>query len=102
MPSARLSRSSAGSGSSGRPTSRRTVSLAGGALVVLGDRNSRIKDFFDLHHLASRFTFDRLTLVEAVRRTFAQRYTPVPSEAPIGLTAAYWDKIGRASCRERV
>jgi len=65
------------------------------ALVVLGDRNSRIKDFFDLHHLASRFTFDRLTLVEAVRRTFAQRHTPVPSEAPIGLTAAYWDNPSR-------
>ena len=29
------------------------------AMVVLGDRNSRIKDFFDLHHLARRFEFDR-------------------------------------------
>lgn len=35
------------------------------ALVVLGDRNSRIKDFFDLHDLAGRFTFDRATLAEA-------------------------------------
>ena len=32
------------------------------AMVVLGDRNSRIKDFFDLHYLASRFEFDRATL----------------------------------------
>lgn len=37
------------------------------AIVVLGDRNSRIKDFFDLHHLGSRFEFDRATLAEAVR-----------------------------------
>ncbi len=34
------------------------------AMVVLGDRNSRIKDFFDLHHLASRFEFDRATLAD--------------------------------------
>lgn len=46
------------------------------AMVVLGDRNSRIKDFFDLHHLASRFDFDREILAEAVRRTFARRRTP--------------------------
>lgn len=65
------------------------------ALVVLGDRNSRIKDFFDLHHLASRFAFDRVTLVEAVRRTFARRHTPVPAEHPIGLTSAYWENPSR-------
>lgn len=60
------------------------------AMVVLGDRNSRIKDFFDLHHLASRFEFDRAMLAEAVRRTFAKRRTPVLAEPPIGLTPAYW------------
>jgi len=65
------------------------------ALVVLGDRNSRIKDFFDLHHLASRFEFDRGTLAEAVRRTFARRRTPIPVEPPIGLTPAYWENPSR-------
>jgi hypothetical protein len=50
------------------------------AMVVLGDRNSRIKDFFDLHHLASRFEFDRATFAEAVRRTFERRRTPIPAE----------------------
>lgn len=64
-------------------------------MVVLGDRNSRIKDFFDLHHLASRFSFDRATLAEAVRRTFARRMTEVPAEPPIGLTAAYWENPSR-------
>jgi hypothetical protein len=44
------------------------------ALVVLGDRNSRIKDFFDLRHLANRFEFDRATLVESARRTFERRH----------------------------
>jgi hypothetical protein len=65
------------------------------ALVVLGDRNSRIKDFFDLHYLATRFAFDRATLAEAVRRTFARRRTPIPMEAPIGLTRAYWENPSR-------
>lgn len=66
------------------------------AIVVLGDRNSRIKDFFDLHHLASHFEFDRVTLAEAIRRTFARRGTPVPTEDPIGLTPTYWDNASRA------
>jgi len=65
------------------------------AIVVLGDRNSRIKDFFDLRHLAGHFEFDRATLVEAVRRTFAQRRTPIPANAPIGLTPTYWDNPSR-------
>jgi hypothetical protein len=51
------------------------------AMVVLGDRNSRIKDFFNLHHLATRFEFDRATLTEAVRRTFERRRTPLPEES---------------------
>ena len=65
------------------------------AMVVLGDRNSRIKDFFDLHFLATRFEFDRATLVEAARRTFEHRQTPVPADEPIGLTPAYWENPSR-------
>jgi hypothetical protein len=65
------------------------------AMVVLGERNSRIKDFFDLHHLASHFEFDRATLAEAVRRTFVRRRTPVPAEDPIGLTPSYWENPSR-------
>jgi len=65
------------------------------ALAVLGDRNSRIKDFFDLPYLASNFEFDRATLSEAVRRTFECRHTPIPAEDPIGLTPAYWDNPSR-------
>jgi len=65
------------------------------AVIVLGDRNSRIKDFFDLHYLATNFEFDRATLGEAVRRTFARRGTPIPEVAPIGLTPAYWENPSR-------
>ncbi len=65
------------------------------AIVVLGDRNSRIKDFFDLHHLSGRFEFDRVTLAEAVRRTFERRRTPVPEQQPIALTREYWENPSR-------
>ncbi len=65
------------------------------AMVALGDRNSRIKDFFDLQHLASRFEFDRATLAEAVRRTFERRQTPIPDEKPIALTREYWENPSR-------
>ena len=67
------------------------------AMVVLGDRNSRIKDFFDLHFLASHFEFDRVTLAEAVRRTFERRRTPIPAAEPIALTNAYWENPSRPS-----
>lgn len=65
------------------------------ALVVLGDSNSRIRDFFDLHHLAGHFAFDREELAEAVRRTFERRQTPIPEAEPIGLTPAYWENPTR-------
>jgi len=65
------------------------------AIVVLGDRNSRIKDFFDLYHLANEFAFDRGTLAEAVRRTFARRRTPIPVDDPVGLTPVYWENPSR-------
>jgi hypothetical protein len=65
------------------------------AIVSLGIRNSRIKDFFDIDFLARTEQFDRETLVEAIRRTFAQRSTPIPTDAPIGLTPEFWNQPGR-------
>lgn len=65
------------------------------AMLVLGDRNSRIKDFFDLHHLARSFEFDREVLAEAIQRTLAWRGTPVPAGRPIGLTSAFWQNPSR-------
>jgi hypothetical protein len=65
------------------------------AMVVLGPRNSRIRDFYDVHYLASTFSFEGEVISEAVRRTFARRRTPVPSTLPVGLTTEYWDESGR-------
>ena len=65
------------------------------AIVSLGIRNSRIKDFFDIDYLARTERFDRAALVEAVRRTFQRRGTPIPAEPPIGLTPEFWTQPGR-------
>jgi hypothetical protein len=67
------------------------------AIIVLGERNSRIKDFFDLHYLAGRFEFDRAILAQAVGGVLTRRKTPVPSEEPVGLTSAYWENSIRTS-----
>jgi hypothetical protein len=65
------------------------------AMVALGDRNSRIKDFFDLHYLATHFEFDRATLAESISRTFTGRGTPIPGDDPIALTLQYWKNPSR-------
>ena len=67
------------------------------AMVVLGERNSRIKDFFDIYYLAGHFEFDREILGQALRQTFARRGTPVPTDVPIALTAEYWENATRAA-----
>ncbi|OGI44838.1 MAG: hypothetical protein A2637_05775, partial [Candidatus Muproteobacteria bacterium RIFCSPHIGHO2_01_FULL_65_16] len=65
------------------------------AMVVLGARNSRIKDFFDVHYLATHFPFEGVELAEAIRCTFDRRKTPLPEEVPVGLTDEYWRQAGR-------
>lgn len=65
------------------------------ALVQLGIANSRLKDFYDLWLIAQTFEFDRASLAEAVRQTFARRETMLPTEKPIGLSDAYADAWGR-------
>jgi hypothetical protein len=46
------------------------------AMVSLGVTNSRMKDFYDVYVLASRFAFEGPTLASAVRATFLRRRTP--------------------------
>lgn len=65
------------------------------ALVLLGIANSRLKDFYDLWLIAQTFEFDRPSLAEAVRQTFARRGTMLPTEKPIGLSDAYVEAWGR-------
>lgn len=59
------------------------------AMITLGVTNSRMKDFFDVHTLASTFMFDGAVLADAVRNTFERRGTPIPDERPLVLTREF-------------
>lgn len=59
------------------------------AMVTLGSKNSRMRDFFDIDALAARQAFDGQTLVDALRMTFERRHTKVPSGLPLALTPAF-------------
>ena len=50
------------------------------AMVKLGQLNSRMKDFYDIHVLLRQFEFDGEILGLAIERTFANRGTMIDSE----------------------
>jgi len=60
------------------------------AMVVLGVRNSRMKDFFDLALIARTFTVAGKRLAEALQATFARRHTPIPAELPFALSEPFF------------
>ncbi len=59
------------------------------AMVVLGLRNSRMRDFFDIYVLAQRQSYDGHTLYDAIRATFDRRGTPIPVGIPPALTREF-------------
>jgi hypothetical protein len=59
------------------------------AMVVLGEANTRIKDYYDLLRLSRDLEFDGNTLVESIRHTFARRGTAVPAWPLEGLSDAF-------------
>lgn len=48
-------------------------------MIKLGELNSRMKDFFDIWLLSRQFDYDISVLGEAIRLTFRQRGTSLPS-----------------------
>jgi hypothetical protein len=61
-------------------------------MVKLGIANSRMKDFHDLHSLATTFEFDGKTLAEAVRATFKRRGTDLPAGGvPLAFTPEFYE-----------
>jgi predicted nucleotidyltransferase component of viral defense system len=56
------------------------------AMVDLGLRNTRMKDFYDVWKLSQQFEFDGQIIVEAIRATFTRRQTPLPSVTPLALS----------------
>jgi predicted nucleotidyltransferase component of viral defense system len=59
------------------------------AMVMLGIANSRMKDFFDLWHLAHTFEFAGPLLRKAIRATFNRRKTELPTKPPLALTSEF-------------
>lgn len=54
------------------------------AMISLGERGTRFKDFYDVYTLAQHFQFDGQQLAGAIAATFEQRRTPI---TPIQSTA---------------
>ncbi|MEO9249666.1 MAG: nucleotidyl transferase AbiEii/AbiGii toxin family protein [Gemmatimonadaceae bacterium] len=61
------------------------------AMVKLGIRNSRMKDFHDVWALSDAFRFDGNVLREAVVACFDRRRTGWTNEMPAALTSAFYD-----------
>lgn len=56
------------------------------AIVELGMRNSRLKDYYDIYYLSQQFSFDAYDLKEAIKQTFRRRNTALPQVCPSGLS----------------
>jgi len=59
------------------------------AMVTLGERNSRMKDYFDVWLLSQRFDFKGEPLARAIAETFTRRKTEIPSSVPVGLSPGF-------------
>jgi len=61
------------------------------AMVKLGVRNSRMKDFHDVWALARGLQFDGRALQRSISSCFERRGTPLVSEAPEPLTPRFYE-----------
>jgi predicted nucleotidyltransferase component of viral defense system len=59
------------------------------AMVSLGSRNGRMRDFFDIDAIIQRTAFESAPLIAATRATFDRRKTALPELLPLALTAAF-------------
>ena len=64
------------------------------AMVTLGSKNSRMRDFFDIRALARAEAFDGERLARAVQTTFDRRGARIPKE-PLALTRAFAEVDGK-------
>lgn len=66
------------------------------AFVRRGEASSRVKDFYDIWHLATTFPFAGPVMFKSVTSTFSRRGTPIPDD-PGALFAAYAGDSARQS-----
>jgi hypothetical protein len=66
------------------------------AMVILGRRNSRFKDIYDIYAMAGAFSFERTTLVQALWATFDRRRTPLQADLQEALAAPFYADESRS------
>ncbi|MDI6694163.1 MAG: nucleotidyl transferase AbiEii/AbiGii toxin family protein [Anaerolineales bacterium] len=81
-----------------------TISEKFESMVKLGDANDRMKDFFDIWVLSQHVEIQGASLAKAIRATFKNRKTPLPTNMPIALTSEFamhrqkdWERFLRRS-----
>lgn len=81
-----------------------TISEKFESMVRLGSINDRMKDFFDIWLLSQQVDIHGTTLANAIRATFKNRKTPLPTNLPIALTSEFamlrqkdWERFLRRS-----
>lgn len=67
------------------------------AMVVIGEPNSRLKDFYDLYVLARRFSFLGERLARAIAATFERRRTAIDAAQPAALAPRFFVDVARAT-----
>jgi predicted nucleotidyltransferase component of viral defense system len=65
------------------------------AMVQLGTKNSRMRDFFDVYMLSQRESFGSELLAAAFRATFERRGTAIPTGIPTALTPEFAQLSGK-------
>ncbi|HVS16350.1 MAG TPA: nucleotidyl transferase AbiEii/AbiGii toxin family protein [Thermoanaerobaculia bacterium] len=65
------------------------------AMVALGLRNSRMKDYFDLYVLANDHELDGEALWTATKATFERRGAAAPTHVPLALSQTFGSEPGR-------
>lgn len=51
------------------------------AIIDLADQSSRMKDYYDIHHLLTSFQYNTAILQDAINHTFENRHTPYNADA---------------------
>lgn len=67
------------------------------AMIKLGTLNSRMKDFYDVWLMTRQFNFEGKNLVAAIKATFENRETPLPSGKPLFAAGIYADESVQAT-----
>lgn len=65
------------------------------AMAMLGQANTRMKDFFDLEVIARRTELDGALLAASIAATFSRRQTAVPMEVLVALTVQFGEDAAK-------